>query len=949
MPTQILATKLYIPPPPPSRVARPRLIKQLNEGRHRKLALISAPAGFGKTTLVSEWISALQNSSANGRGSGDPADGAHPVAWLSLAEDDSEITRFLTYLLAAIERAAPDIGKGLADALHSPQTPPVEAILTALVNELAGAPVNLILVLDDYHLVDAKEIDEVLAFLLEHLPPQFHLVLTTREDPNLPLSRLRARGQLTEIRAGDLRFTADEAAAFLNRMMGLNLTAEEVRALEARTEGWVAGLQLAALSMQAHAADAHDRATFIRSFTGSHRFVMDYLIEEVLAQQPPHIQRFLLHTSLLERLCGPLCDAVMESPAATGQAILEQLEQANLFLIPLDNERRWYRYHYLFADLLRQRCQQQTTAPQTVDAAPKAGQDTVDAIHRRASIWFAENDLTLEALQHALAAQDLARTAALLEQTWRAMDDDRQSTRWLAWTQTLPEELIRNRPVLNVGYAWALLEHGALEEADARLRTTEEWLATTNQHARTADGTLLVTDEAEFQSLPATLATARTYHALALGDLSGTKTYARRALDLLPADNHLRRGVPAVLLGLAYWADGELALACQTFADGMASFRMAGNILFAITGVYVLADMKRVQGRLREAEQIYQQWLQLVPEKDELLRQGSADIYSGLSELACERGDLESAAAHLQKSKELGGQSLLPRWRYRWSLAQARRKQAQGELDTALALLDEATQAYVRGPVPDVHPIAATKARIWVKQDKLDAAAMWAQEAGLPAADERSYMREYEQITLARLRIAQYRSQGDASCITEAVELLTRLLSAAEKDGRMGNVIEILMLLALAHEAQNDLSAALEPLTRTLALAEPEGYIRLFMDEGPAMVRLLTAVKAQGMMPDYIALLLTALTGEAHKAEQRPQPQVAPSPASAEQPLIEPLSDRELEVLHLIAQGLTNRAIADRLFIALSTVKGHNRVIFGKLQVNRRTEAVARARELGLV
>ncbi|MEZ4707846.1 MAG: LuxR C-terminal-related transcriptional regulator [Caldilineaceae bacterium] len=949
MPIRILATKLYIPPPPPHCVHRLRLIERLNDGLHRKLALISAPAGFGKTTLVSEWLADLLNRSDDGRGAVDPAPTAPSIAWLSLAEDDSEISRFLTYLLAALQRAAPTIGQELADALHSPQAPPVGAILTALLNEIASAPENLILVLDDYHLVDAKEIDEMLAFLLEHLPPQFHLVITTREDPNLPLARLRARGQLTEIRAGDLRFTADEAAAFLNQMMGLALSAADVSALEARTEGWIAGLQLAAISMQGHATDAADRATFIRSFTGSHRFVMDYLIEEVLEQQPTHLQRFLLRTSLLNRLCGPLCDAVMEDSAATGQAILEQLEQANLFLIPLDNARRWYRYHYLFADLLRQRYQQQMAASQMAGSAPEDAPDEGTEIHRRASIWFAANDLALEALQHALAAQDFARAASLLEQVWRSMDDDRQSARWLGWVQKLPDELIRTRPVLNAGYAWAMLERGELEAADARLRVLEQWLATTKHRDDAPDNAVLVTDEAEFQALPATIAAARAYHALAMGDLLGTKEYARRTLDLLPADNHLRRGVPATLLGLAYWTDGELELAHRTFDDGIANFRMAGNIRFAITGAYVLADIEKALGRLRDAEQTYRQSLALAAEHSELIRRGAADLYTGLSELACERDDLESAATHLQKSAELGEKSPLPRWRYRWLLAQAHLKQAQGELAAALMLFDEAERAYVRGPVPDVRSIGAMKARIWVRQGKLDVAAMWAQNAGLDTDDELSYLREFEHITLTRLRLAQYRSHAEASLITEAIELLTRLLAAAEQNGRMGSVIEILLLLALAHEAQGDLSSALEPLARALALAEPEGYFRLFVDEGPPMARLLHEAAAQAIRPGYVARLLAALTGEAQKVEQHPRSQVVSTPAPANQPLIEPLSDRELEVLHLIAQGLTNRAIADRLFIALSTVKGHNRVIFGKLQVNRRTEAVARARELGLV
>lgn len=960
MSAPLLTTKLYIPPPRPNFVGRPRLVDRLNESLYRKLTLISAPAGFGKTSLLSEWAAGTKQ----------------PIAWLSLDEEEQDATRFLTYLIAALQKptlgeidgVAPVIGKGLLDIVQTPQAPPMEAILTALLNEIALIPDDLFLVLDDYHLVDAKAVDDALLFLLQHLPPQLHIIITTREDPNIPLAQLRARGHLNEIRASDLRFTHDEAADFLNQMMGLNLTAAEIAALESRTEGWIAGLQLAAISMQSHAATGeHGRSAFIQAFTGSHRFIMDYLVEEVLEQQPPHIQSFLLHTSILNRLCASLCDAVMareaesngdeeqqESPLS--QSILEYLEQTNLFLIPLDNERRWYRYHHLFADLLRQRLQQNKRLATTGASTNEDVLEDVAALHRRASIWYEENNLAVEAVQHALAAKDHERTAGLLEQTWRAMDDSRRSAKWLGWVETIPDELVRVRPVLSAAYGWALLERGQMESAHTWLREAEQWLerlADEDRQKQMLDAAPRISDEAEFEALPATIAAARTYHALATGDLEDTKRYARRTLDLLPADKHLRRGIPAVLLGLAYWSDGELELAYRTFADGVASFRMAGNLHFATTGTYILANMRIAQGRLSAAIQLYEQSLQTIADQGELIRSGSADIYTGLSELSCERGDLDSAAAYLEKSEALGANSLLPRWRYRWCLGQARLKRTQGELNVALELLDEAEREYIRGPVPDIRPVSTMKAQLWIAQKRLDEAESWAAEQGLSVEGDITYLREFDYIMLARLLIVQYHSKGNERYLTDAITLLARLLSDAEENNRTGSVIEIMMLQALAYEAQQEMPSAIAALDSALRLAAPEGYVYLFVNEGASMERLLNMASGQGIAPQYVQQLL-AKFGKVSE----PKPTHIPTPNAVVDigvdigivpDMVETLTKRELEILELIAQGLSNREICDRLFLAINTVKGHNRRIFGKLQVQRRTEAVAKARALNLL
>jgi LuxR family transcriptional regulator, maltose regulon positive regulatory protein len=902
MSAPILATKLYTPPPRSKVVLRPRLIEQLNEGLHRKLTLISASAGFGKTTLVSEWAASC----------------GQPVAWLSLDEGDNDPIGFLAYLVAALQTVTPKIGAGVLRTLQSPQPPPIESILIALLNETTALPDNFILVLDDYHTIDSKPVDNALAFLLEHLPPHMHLVIATREDPHLPLARLRARGQLTELRAIDLRFTPAEAADFLNQLMGLNLSAEDVTALEARTEGWIAGLQLAALSMQGH----QDTTSFIKSFTGSHHFVLDYLVEEVLGQQSESIQTFLLQTSILDRLCGPLCDAVLGSPSVSGQETLEYLEHVNLFIVPLDNERRWYRYHHLFADVLRMHLMAEQP-------------DQVSTLHRRASEWYEHNGSTDNAIRHALAARDFERAAGLIELVWPAMGRSYQSSTWLGWVKTLPDELVRLRPVLSVAYAYALFGAGEREDVEARLRDAERWLDTT---ADTAG--MIVADKAEFHRLPGMIALFRAAQALARGDMPEAAKNARRALDLAPEDAHLMLGGAASVLGLAAWASGDLNTAIRLTAEGTANVQLAGYLSQAIGGTIVLADLQIIQGRLHEAMTTYERTLQWAMEPGAPIQRGAADMYVGMSALHREHNDLETATQHLLTSQTLGTLAGMPQNPYRWCAAMARIREAQGDLDGALELLDQAGRLYDGAFSPNVRPIATRKTRVWVAQGRLGEALGWAREQGLSVENELSYLHEFDHITLARVLLARYDSADDS--ISGVVGLLERLLKAAEEGGRMGSVIEILVLQALAYHVQGDLPAALLPLQRALALAEPEGYVRMFLDEGSSMLQLLREASAREIMPDYTDKLLAAFEAEQRKSEDKPD-------LSPTEPLIDPLSQREIKILQLIAQGLSNREIGERLFLALDTIKGHNRKIFDKLQVQSRTEAIARARELGLL
>ncbi|MGI8549684.1 MAG: LuxR C-terminal-related transcriptional regulator [Dehalococcoidia bacterium] len=805
--------------------------------------------------------------------------------------------------------------------LQAPQPPPTDSMLTALLNDISTVPDRFVLVRDDYHVIEAEPVDRALTFLLEHLPPQMHLVIASRDDPQLPLARLRARGQLTDLRAADLRFSVPEAAEFLNSVMGLSLSAADVAALEERTEGWIAGLQLAALSMQAH----HDASRFIHAFAGDHRYIADYLVGEVLQRQPEPVRSFLLQTSILDRLHGPLCDAV--TGQEDGNARLEALERGNFFVVPLDDTRHWYRYHHLFAEVL---------SAQLLAEQP----DQVAALHRRASEWYERHGSAADAIRHALAAEDFARAADLVEPAVPALRRSRQEATVLGWLKALPDELVHVRPVLSVGYAWALLAGGELEGVEARLRDAERWLDTTADVRE-----MVVVDEAEFRRLPGAIAVYRAGYALVLGDVAGTVKYARRALDLVPADDHLVRGAAAGLLGLASWASGDLQTAHRMYAECMAQVRRAGHLSDVLGCAIAMADIRIAQARLHEAANTYEQALQRATEQGEPVLRGTADMYVGMSELHRERDELHAATQHLLRSKELGELAGLPQNPYRWRVAMARIREAYGDLDGALDLLHEAERLYVADFFPNVRPVPAVKTRVWVAQGRLGEALAWAREQGLSVADDLSYLREFEHITLARVLLARYQSDRADRSLLEAMGLLERLLQAAEAGERTGSVIEILVLQALAHQVHGDLPAALRSLERALRLAEPEGYIRMFVDEGPPIAHLLREAAARGILPAYTDKLLAACaTREQRSAGDAPLPT-----SSASQPLIEPLSRRELEVLRLLKTELSGPEIADALVVALSTVRAHTKRIYGKLDVTNRRAAVKRAAELDLI
>lgn len=912
MKTPVLATKLFIPPPRPNAILRTRLIARLNEGLYRKLTLISAPAGFGKTSLISAWI----------------VDCGRPAAWLSLDNADNDPTRFLAYVVAALQTIAPTIGADVVALLQSPQPPPIDGLLPLLLNQIATLPQPVILVLDDYHVLESRLIDQALVFLVERLPSQLHLVITTREDPSLPLARLRARGHMTELRAADLRFTSSEAAAFLTETMGLSLSAQDITALEDRTEGWIAGLQLAALSIRGR----DDSEQFVRAFAGDHRYIVDYLLEEVLQRQPEPVRSFLLQTAILERLHGPLCDAV--TGQSDSSARLEALHRGNFFVIPLDDNRQWYRYHHLFGDVL---------AAHLSAERP----DLLATLHQRASRWYEQEGIAADAIRHALLARDYMRAADLIELATSDMRRSRQETTLLGWLKALPDAIIANRPVLSVHYAGVLMSVGEFAGVEGRLRDAERWLETPtslSEPSQTGSAEFIVRDEVEFRQLPGSIAVYRAAYSLAMADLPRTVAFAQQALQYLASDNHVMRGAASALLGLAYWTNGELAAAHRIYADGMARLQLGGFIADAIGGAVTLADIQILQGSLRKAMRTFERRLQLAFDQNTPFLRGTADMYVGMSEILCEQNDLPAAMQYLQRSREQGEHTGFPRNPYRWCVAMARIRAAQGDLDGALDLLQEAERRYVSDFSPDIRPIGALRARIWIVQGRLDKALGWAREQGLPAHGEISFLREFEHITLVRLLLARAQREHMESALREAAGLLQRLLQAAEAGVRTGSIIEILVLQSLALQLHGDISAALASLSRALTLAEPEGYIRIFVDEGLPMALLLREAAARRITPHYTGRLLAAYDTEQQRADEPP-----PLTPPASQSLTEPLSQRELDVLRLLNTELSGPEIAHELVIGLSTVRTYTKSIYSKLDVNNRRAAVKRAIDLGLI
>ena len=910
MKTDLLASKFYYPPHRPDFVQRQHILASLDAGLSGKLTLVSAPAGFGKTTVVSEWI----------RGCG------HPTTWLSLDQNDNDPSRFLIYFITALQHIDPEIGVDVQAALQGSVSPHYETLLTKLISEVGRLPDKSIIVLDDYHLIDSKPVHDLINFLIEFLPPTIHLVISGRTDPPLPISRLRVRGEVNEVRTSQLRFTKKEVAAFLNDRMGFNVSSDGIAALEARTEGWVASLKLAALSMQGR----HDWPEFIAKFSGSHRYVIDYLVDEVMARQPEEVQSFLRRTSILERFCAPLCEYVVGENEHID--IIDDLDRSNLFLIPLDDHREWYRYHHLFADFLGQRLRE--TEP-----------DQIPELHRRASQWYETNGLMDESIQHAFAAGDLEGAARLVDGIAADLMVRAELNKLLKFVEQLPSDLCQGYPMLCIWHAWALVFMGQLDMVESALTCAES-----NQK-----------EEPQVPN-PGYVTTVRAYLVNREGDLLKSISLTEQALEEMSTAVPDRiklifQGSAVIWLGLNHRLLGNLDKAKQLFMEAAEINQKADNYYAASASFEQLAELAVVRGQLHQALDLYREGLKLPQNwrdtgaKPQGSVQTAAGPQLGLGTLLYQLNDLAGAAAFIQRSADL--LELAEHWGRTSSYTMlAYLKQAQGVFEASAELLRKACEieetSVVRRSNTSDRP-SLTRLGIMLSRARPEMAYLLTdgrrrvEKLGVHADDDvdfcspAGYPRETNYSDLAYLLMAEGRA-------AEALPLLTRLLEAATTMGRHGDEIRYLALIALAQHTLGNTRTALDSLDKALTLAEPQGYIRLFVDEGQPMAELLRLAISQKIAPDYASKLLAAFPNNVRSAilidqELRVNTQI----------LAEPLSEREIEVLRLMAEGYKYKEIAERLVVSINTVRHHTRNVYGKLDVNNRTQAISRAKELNLL
>jgi LuxR family transcriptional regulator, maltose regulon positive regulatory protein len=912
MASTLVATKMNAPRLRGALVPRPRLTALMDAGAEASLTLVSAPAGFGKTTVLACWLE---------RASTEP----RTVASVSLDESDSQAASFWLYVVTALSSAAPGVGSSVLPLLTAGQ-PASRTLLTVLLNEIGALSTEVDLILDDYHLADGTEVAEGMTFLLDHRPPNLHVVVSTRADPDLPLARLRARGELVEIRARDLRFTVEETASYLSDVSGIAVAAADVTALESRTEGWAAALQLAALSLQGRG----DVAGFIAGFAGDDRHVVDYLVDEVLSRQSDDVRRFLMRTSVLDPLCGDLCDAALERTGS--RAMLEALERANLFLVPLDDQRQWYRYHHLFGDVLEAHLR---------DESP----EQFVGLHLRASRWYDDAGQPVPAVRHALAAGDGERAAALAQSALPALQRDRQEAVIRGWIGAIPDDAVRARPVLAIGFVGALMSSNEFADVEPRLRDVERQLP--DIEARIAAG-----EVGELTRVPAAVELYRAGMSLVTGDLAGTHQHAQQAIDRSVADDDLVRAAASGLSGLAHWASGELTDAHARYTACIEGLRRAGHVSDVLGCTITLADLRITLGRVREAEASYDDGLRLAGTAGGAVR-GVADMQVGLSRVALERGRLTEARGRLDVARGLGEERGLPQHPYRLRATAAMLAEAEGDLGAALALVAEAEQVYLGDFSPNVRPLHAVAARLHVRRGDVDASLRWARDHDVTSSQELTYLREFEHVTLAEVLLARHRRDGGAELVDEVDALLERLREAAYAGGRATSVLEIEILRAVTARSRGDLDAADSLLGDAVDLAEAERQVNAFARHGGLLTPLLESLAVRRGPDAWVATVLdacraaaaSASDADARAAIARASTQHASQPGGA----VEPLSARELEVLALLDTELDGPEIARRLFVTVNTLRTHTKSIYTKLGVNNRRAAVRRGHELGLL
>ncbi len=871
-----------------------------------RLTVVCAPAGFGKTTLLSEWIA---DASREGGMT------APPAAWLSLDKEDNDPERFWTYFVTAIRTVQPQLGRSALALLETGKAPSIRAVLTTLVNDISEAGRGFVVVLDDYHEISSRSVHESLAFFVDHLPPQAHVVLATRADPPLPLARLRVRGQLCELRAADLRFTIEEATAFFNDIMDLGLSSDNVQALESLTEGWIASIRMAAISMQS----CESIPGFIAEFAGTHRHIMDYLVEEVLGRQDSGAQDFLLRTSVLDRLSAPLCNAVTGGSRA--QEMLDHLQSSNLFIVPLDEGRQWFRYHHLFSDLLRDRLR-------------KTRPELLRILHQRASDWFQSEGLTAEAIQHALAARDYQRAADYIESVAVPLISQGRISGPQGWLEKLPTDVILSRPWLCIGLANVRSARGQLAAVQPLVEAVEAHLARSAARGAPADA------ESD-RRIRNHLTSLRIPPVLARGEIDEAIRLCREAIEQLPDDQPTVRCMVVLLLGLALWMKADMSQAALCLEEARVTGQATGNYFITLVAMGHLADISVRQGRLHQAAEASRRAIRLGTEwggGEPLPATSYAHIC--LAQILYQWNEIEEAVHYVNRAVELGRQGVQLTIAVIAMPGLAPLTELIGQT-TALTDAVEELEGVATASRSDMMSriTAAWRARLALARGDVSEALEWASNAESRMSDPAEGLEfplEFEYLTLARLKIAR----GD---VHDVPPMLERLRRKAEAEGRMGSVIEVLVMLATTQRAQGKIEEALGTMHRALSLGEPEDYIRVFVDGGEPVADLLRLALARQIRPEYVSDILASFSGAAgrEKGAALRSPRVNPA--------IEPLSPRELEVLRLLAGGASNRQIADELVLVTGTVKAHVLSIYRKLDVHNRTQAVARARELKLL